>query len=190
MAINFFVMPISRYIPGAFIIPTMQFAWSLGLRCFSKKTVSVAFVKVPLLFRFRMELRMKPELFWLALTATMTALLFVPYVLNRFARGGVLNAFQTPSMGAAPVESEWALRAKRAHSNAVENLVVFATLALTAQAAGISNHVTAMAAMIYFWGRLVHYVAYSAGIPYLRSLGWAAGLVAQLMVASQLLMRS
>lgn len=31
MAIDFFVMPISRYLSGAFITPTMRFAWSQGL---------------------------------------------------------------------------------------------------------------------------------------------------------------
>ena len=75
---------------------------------------------------------MKPELYWLALTATMTALFWIPYILNRAMRRGVPGAFLTPLMEAAPVEAEWAQRAKRAHSNAVENLVVFTALIATA----------------------------------------------------------
>ncbi len=88
---------------------------------------------------------MKPELFWLALTATMTGLFWIPYILNRAARRGVPGAFLTPKMAEAPIEAEWAQRAKRAHSNAVENLVVFTALILTAQLAGVSNPTTACA---------------------------------------------
>jgi hypothetical protein len=58
---------------------------------------------------------MKPELFWLALTATMTALFWLPYILNRAARVGLAGAFATPKMDAGPVEAEWAQRARRAH---------------------------------------------------------------------------
>jgi len=71
---------------------------------------------------------MKPELFWLALTATMTGLFWIPYILNRAFRRGIPAAFQTPRMEEASVEAEWAQRARRAHSNAVENLVVFTAL--------------------------------------------------------------
>lgn len=64
---------------------------------------------------------MKPELYWLALTATMTGLFWIPYILNRAMRSGVPGAFLTPRMDGPPVEAEWALRAKRAHLNGVEH---------------------------------------------------------------------
>ena len=35
---------------------------------------------------------MKPELFWLALTATMTGLFWIPYILNRAVQRGVPGA--------------------------------------------------------------------------------------------------
>ena len=108
---------------------------------------------------------MKPELFWLALTATMTGLFWVPYILNRAIHAGFPGALLTPTMQAAPVEAEWALRAKRAHSNAIENLVVFATLVVVAQLAGVSNSTTAFAAALYFWARLGHFLALTFGIP-------------------------
>ena len=129
---------------------------------------------------------MKPELFWLALTATMTALLWLPYILNRAANGGLLQAFATPKMSAGPVESEWAQRAKRAHANAAENLGVFTALVAVSQFAGVSNSMTALGAAIYFWGRLVHYVVYTAGLPYLRTLSFAAALVGELIIAWQI----
>jgi len=130
---------------------------------------------------------MKPELFWLAATATMTGLFWIPYILDRAMRRGVPGAFLTPKMDAPPVEAEWALRAKRAHSNAVENLVVFASLITVAQLAGISTPTTAFAAALYFWARLGHYLALTLGIPYARTLIWTAGFVAQMMIAWQVL---
>ena len=130
---------------------------------------------------------MKPELFWLALTATMTGLFWIPYILNRALRLGAPTAFFTPQMGAAPVEAEWAQRAKRAHSNAVENLVVFTALVATAQLAGISNQMTVFAAALYFWARLGHFVALTLGIPYARTVIWTASWIAEMIIAWQVL---
>jgi uncharacterized MAPEG superfamily protein len=130
---------------------------------------------------------MKPELFWLALTATMTGLFWVPYILNRALRLGVPTAFLTPKMDAAPVEAEWAQRAKRAHSNAVENLVVFTALIAAAQLAFISNQMTVFAAALYFWARLGHFVALTLGIPYARTVIWTASWVAEMIIAWQVL---
>src|SRR5260370_41789337 len=45
----------------------------------------------------------------------------------------------------------WAGRARRAHLNMIENLVLFAALALIAAVAGKANATTAMGAMIFFW---------------------------------------
>jgi uncharacterized MAPEG superfamily protein len=130
---------------------------------------------------------MKPELFWLALTATMTALFWLPYILNRASRLGLAGAFATPRMDAPPAEAEWAQRAKRAHANAVENLVSFTALVAVAQLAHVSNHATAHAAAVYFWCRLVHYLVYTLGIPYLRTLAWTIAWVAQMVIAWQVL---
>ncbi len=132
---------------------------------------------------------MKPELFWLALTATMTGLFWIPYILNRAVRRGFPGAFQTPVMEEQSIEAEWAQRARRAHYNAVENLVVFAALVVTLQLAGISNSTTAFAAALYFWTRLGHYVALTLGIPYLRTLIWTASWVAEMIIAWQILVR-
>ncbi len=65
----------------------------------------------------------------------------------------------------------WAVRMIAAHRNAVENLVLFAPLVLVAVYAHRTNATTALAAMTYFFARLVHFIAYSAGIPVLRTLG-------------------
>ena len=130
---------------------------------------------------------MKPELFWLALTATMTGLFWMPYILQRAIKLGFPGAFQTPKMLDPPVESEWAQRAKRAHANGVENLVVFAALVLTAQAAGVSNATTVLWSAVYFWCRLGHYVILTLGIPYLRTMIWTVSWVAEMVIAWQIL---
>ena len=130
---------------------------------------------------------MKPELFWLALTATMTALLWIPYIVNRAARAGLGGALATPRMDAAPVEAEWAQRARRAHANAAENLAAFAALVLVAQLAGVSNRATALGAAVYFWGRLGHYLSYTFGVPVARTATWTIALLGELVIAWQVL---
>ena len=132
---------------------------------------------------------MRPELFWLALTATMTGLFWIPYILHRTVRLGVPRALLTPKMVEAPVEAEWAQRAKRAHANAVENLVVFTALIAAAQLAGVGNATTAFAAALYFWARLGHFLALTFGIPYARTLIWTVSWVAEMIIAWQVLAR-
>jgi uncharacterized MAPEG superfamily protein len=75
---------------------------------------------------------------------------------------------------------------KAAHANAVENLVVFASLVLVANAVGVSTGATVFAASLYFWARLVHVLAYTFALPWVRTLAFAAGFVAQAIFAWQL----
>jgi len=69
-----------------------------------------------------------------------------------------------------------------AHVNAVENLIIFAPLVLTARALSITTAVTGFAGALYFWSRLVHVVVYTLGIPVLRTLSFAGGFVAQALL--------
>ena len=130
---------------------------------------------------------MKPELQYLACAAALTAVLWIPYVLERIKTWGLLDAVGYPTN--PPAQAPWALRMKAAHANAIENLAVFATLVLVAEVAGVANSTTALAAAIYFWARLIHVVAYTFAIPWVRTLGFAGGFAAQVMVALQLLGR-
>jgi uncharacterized MAPEG superfamily protein len=128
---------------------------------------------------------MKTELFYLALVAALTGLLWVPYILDRIAVEGLLDAVGYPPN--PKPQSAWARRMMKAHYNAVENLAVFATLVLVANAAGISNAAIGTAAMLYFWARVVHLLAYTFAIPWVRTLAFAAGFFAQAVVAWQIL---
>ena len=121
---------------------------------------------------------MPKELFWLTLTAALTALLWVPYILDRAAVRGLIGAMANPGPADKP-QSIWAIRMMAAHENAVENLVVFAPLVLTAHALGITNGVTVGACAFYFWARLAHALVYTLGIPGLRTLSFAVGWLAQ-----------
>jgi uncharacterized MAPEG superfamily protein len=122
------------------------------------------------------------ELFWLTASALMTGLLWVPYVLNRMVEHGPWAALKNPSTETAP-RAEWAKRMLAAHANAVENLVVFAPLVLAAVSAGRTSGITAAAAEVYFFSRLAHFVVYSAGVPLLRTLAFAAGWAACVVIA-------
>jgi uncharacterized MAPEG superfamily protein len=122
---------------------------------------------------------MRAELVYLAWTAMLTALLWLPYVSYRMWVWGVGDTlgYPHPPKAMAP----WAERAKKAHYNAVENLVVFAALLLAGHALGRLDQTTETAAAAYFWSRMGHYGVYVLGIPYLRTVfflaSWAACLV-------------
>ena len=130
---------------------------------------------------------MKTELLYLALVTVLTGLLWVPYILDRIATRGLLDAVGYPAN--PKPQSPWAVRLMRAHDNAVENLVVFAALVLVANAAGVSNGAVASAAVVYFWARLVHAVAFTFGVPWVRTLAFVVGFVAQAVIAVQILAR-
>jgi uncharacterized MAPEG superfamily protein len=129
---------------------------------------------------------MTPELKYLAWSAVLTSLLWIPYILNAIVRNGLTTAVGYPPTLAM---SAWAERLKKAHYNAVENLVVFASLVLVANALDISNNATTSAAAAYFWARLVHPVAYTLGIPWVRTLAFAVAWGGILCIAWQVIAR-
>jgi uncharacterized MAPEG superfamily protein len=125
---------------------------------------------------------------WLAATALMTALFWIPYVLQRMVALGVVGTLKPVDPEQELRQALWALRAKRAHYNGVENLVVFATLILIAAAMGkASDPQITMWAQIYFWARLLHFPAQTFGIPGVRTLAFLTGFAAQVFVALQVL---
>jgi uncharacterized MAPEG superfamily protein len=77
-------------------------------------------------------------------------------------------------------------RAKRAHLNMIENMVLFTALVLIAAVSGKANATTAMGAMIFFWARVAHAIIYVAGLPWLRTLAWAVSVIGMVMIAVQL----
>lgn len=80
----------------------------------------------------------------------------------------------------------WTTRAVRAHLNLLESLAPFAVLVLVVHVAGKANATTALGATIFFWGRVAHVIAYTAGIVYLRTLVWFAAWGGGVMILLQL----
>jgi uncharacterized MAPEG superfamily protein len=128
---------------------------------------------------------MKTELLYLVYVTALTGLLWVPYILDRIAAWGLTGAVGYPEN--PPPQSPWAVRMKKAHGNAVENLVVFTALVLAAHALGVTSGAIATAAVVYFWARVVHVLAYTFAIPWVRTLAFAVGFFAQATVAWQII---
>lgn len=107
-------------------------------------------------------------------------------MLNRM----VVNGLGGTLAGGAPDSSGhsvWAQRAIKAHTNAIENLAIFAPIVLTAHVLNISSGTTKAAVVVYFIARLAHFVVYSAGIPAARTLTFTAGWLAQIAVIASIL---
>lgn len=128
---------------------------------------------------------MTPELTKLTWVLVLHLLCWIPYVLNRIAVRGLVDTVGYPE-NPKPL-SPWAERAKKAHYNSVENLVPFAAIVLILNAAGISNQVTVLACTIYFWARLVYYIVYVGGTPWLRTLSYFVGWLCTVALMLQVL---
>jgi len=103
---------------------------------------------------------------------------------------GALNQVGLPMLAGnrenLPVITGWGGRAKRAHANMVENLVLFAVLVLAAQVAGKTNDMTALGAQIFFWARVAYAAVYVAGIPWFRTGLWGVAVVGLVLIFLQL----
>ncbi len=127
---------------------------------------------------------MTTDLKMLAWVAALTALMWLPYIVARIQASGLMATLNY-SADADPLPT-WAMRAKKAHYNAVENLAPFAAVVLVAQLAGAANATTALWAIIYFWARVVHYAGYITLVPFVRTLAFAVGWLATMMIFLQI----
>ena len=120
---------------------------------------------------------MTPDLHYLALTAILTASLWIPYVICQV----ITNGFLTPPNYLDPEARDvplWGKRADRALMNAIEVFGGFAALVIVAHIANKANAMTAMWAAVFFWARLAHAIVYWFAIPYVRTLVFTIGYVA------------
>lgn len=128
---------------------------------------------------------MTSELMSLTWVVALSAIMWVPYILNMIMVRGLVDVVGYPD-NPKPL-APWAARMRKAHTNAVENLVVFAALVLTLNAAGISNETTVLACILYFWARLVHFAVYTFGIPWIRTLAFVASWLCSVALLVQLI---
>ena len=124
---------------------------------------------------------LSPELFWLSATAIFTALLWIPYIIALIGQWGLGPAFMDTEHEFR-LEKAWARRAQRAHTNAVENLIIFAALILALELTGANNATTAMTAATFFWLRVAHYFVYVGRLPVIRTALFFAGFVCQVII--------
>ena len=119
---------------------------------------------------------MKTELAYLALTAMLTASLWIPYVVCQVMTNGLLKPenYADPTPRPVPL---WGKRADRVFMNAVESFAPFAALVIVAHLTGKLNEMTAFWAMSFFWLRVAHAVVYWLGLPYIRTLVFTLGFV-------------
>ena len=124
---------------------------------------------------------MSPELKYLLFSVVLT---FVQVLIAAMAANQVVGLTTLAgNRDDLPVMSGFAGRAKRAHLNMLENMVLFSALVLIAVVAQKTNAMTALGAMIFFWARLLYAVIYLIGIPWLRTLAWAVSVIGMVMVA-------
>jgi uncharacterized MAPEG superfamily protein len=120
---------------------------------------------------------MTTDLKYLALTAILTATLWIPYVVCQVMTNGFLAPpnYVDPTPRPVPL---WGQRADRVYLNAVESFAPFAALVIVAHLAGKANAMTAFWAMCFFWLRLAHAAVYLLAIPYVRTLIFTLGYFA------------
>jgi uncharacterized MAPEG superfamily protein len=128
---------------------------------------------------------LSPELQAVALSAMLTGVLWIPIIVNRLIEMGPWKALKNPEPDVRP-HANWAYRLGCAHRNAIENLVVFAPLAIMVHMLGANNGLTATAASIFVLSRVAHAVIYTFGIPLLRTIAFAIGFGAQAVLATRL----
>src|ERR1700716_447221 len=120
---------------------------------------------------------MSTDLKYLALTAFLTASLWIPYVACQV----MTNGFLTPPNYIDPTPRplpDWGKRANRTYVNAVETFAPFAALVIVAHLAGKANAMTAFWAGCYFWLRLAPAAGYLRAIPLVRTILFTLGYVA------------
>jgi uncharacterized MAPEG superfamily protein len=85
-----------------------------------------------------------------------------------------------------PAPKPFQARTKRVVDNHREGLALFAPLVLVAALVQISSPWTVLGAQLFFYARVVHAVLYVAGVPWVRPLAWAVGIVGTAMIFAAL----
>ena len=91
------------------------------------------------------------------------------------------------SRDALEPDGTFAARAKRANQNMLEALMLFVPLVIVAVETGRANETTQMAAGLFLGARMFYAPLYWFGVPWLRTLIWAVGLIAIILILLQVL---
>ena len=86
----------------------------------------------------------------------------------------------------------WGARARRAYLNHLENLLIYAAIAVPAHLAGVSTELTILGAQIFIIARILYAIVYVAGwtVAGIRTICWFGGVVGYAMIFISLLMNA
>jgi len=120
---------------------------------------------------------MTTDLIYLALTAVLTASLWIPYIVAQVMTNGFLSAenYIDPTPRPVPL---WGQRAHRTYLNAVETFAPFAVVVIVAHLSGKASAMTAFWAAWFFWMRVAHAAVYLVGVPYIRTIVFTLAYIA------------
>ena len=123
---------------------------------------------------------MSPDLKYLLLSVLLTA---VQVLIAAAAANQVVGLTRLAgNRDGLPEMTGFAGRAKRAHLNMLENMVLFTALVLVASVGGITNPQVEIGARIFFWARIVYIPIYMIGIPVARTAVWAISVIGMGMI--------
>src|SRR5262249_39405034 len=127
---------------------------------------------------------MSPEL---TLLIWLVALTFIQMLV---AATGATLQFGLPDLAGnredLPPATGWSGRARRAHLNMLENLVLFAVLVLATEITNKNNAMTEFGAQLFFWARVSYAVIYVVGLPWLRTGVWVISMIGLILIFLQL----
>ena len=128
---------------------------------------------------------MSAELFYLFLTSILLTLMWIPHIIGQVKHGGPLQPEEYVKLRDSSELPHWVKRANRAHINLVEQFGAFVGLVVVAHLLQVSTELTALAAAIYLWSRILHAVVMISGIKIamLRTLIFTASWAALLVIA-------
>ena len=105
------------------------------------------------------------------------------------ASAGILSnglMAQAGSRDELPEKRVFHARVTRLRDNMIENLLMFATVVLVAQAMGVSNDMTILGAQLFFFSRLAHAIIYLMAVPLVRPVAFAVAWAGIILIARQL----
>lgn len=126
---------------------------------------------------------MTTELTYLFLSALLLSVAWIPHIVGQIMTSGLLTADDYTNLREQSDFPAWVRRANRAHVNLVEQFGAFAALVLMAHSLGVTSATMALAAAVFFWARIAHFIVFIAGIGILMartvifSIAWLAILV-------------
>lgn len=123
---------------------------------------------------------MTPDLRWLLWTVP---LVFLQIMVAAVAANRQVGSMRLVGNRDDPVVlTGFAGRAGRAYRNTLETLPLFIALVLIAQVSGRADATTALGSLLFFWGRVAHWLIYLAGIPIARTLAWIVSVAGMAMI--------